>query len=62
MLKPGNTTNIDPLEVETEFECQEENEKGMEKFGESETCVKEESLSVSEGEVKKREQKVTSTY
>ena len=57
MLKPGNTTNIDPLEVETEFECQEENEKGMEKFGESETSVKEESLSESEGEVKKSEHK-----
>ena len=45
------------MEVETEFECQEENEKGMEKFGESETCVKEESLSESEREVKKSEQK-----
>ena len=55
MLKPGNTTNIDPLEVETEFECQEENEKGMEKFGESETSVKEESFSESEGEGKKSE-------
>ena len=57
MLQPGNTTNVDPLEVETEFECQEENEKGMEKFGESETSVKEESLSESEGEVKKSEHK-----
>ena len=56
MLKPGNTTNKDPLEVETEFEFQEENEKGTEKFGESENSVNEESLSESEGEVKKYEQ------
>ena len=56
MLKPGNNTNKDPLEVETEFEFQEENEKGTEKFGESETSVNEESLSESEGEVKKYEQ------
>ena len=57
MLKPGNTTNKDPLGVETEFEFQEGIEKGMEKLGEGETSVNEESLSESEWEVKKSEHK-----
>ena len=57
MLKPGNTTNKDPLGVETEFEFQEGIEKGMEKLGEGETCVNEEVLSESEWKVKKSEHK-----
>ena len=56
LSKSEKNTKKDPLEVETEFEFQEENEKGTEKFGESETSVNEESLSESEGEVKKYEQ------
>ena len=48
MPKSKNDTNIDSIEVATESECQDEN--FMEDFDGSETSVKEEPLSESEGE------------
>ena len=50
MSKCENNTNSDSMEVETEPEYQDENEEGIEGFKESETTVKEESISESEGE------------
>ena len=49
MSKLENNTNNDSMEVETEPEYQDENEGGMDDFIESETTVKEESISESEG-------------
>ena len=49
MSKPETNTNNDFMEVETESEYQGENEDGMDNSIESETAVKEESISESEG-------------
>ena len=48
--KSENIAKNDPLEVEAESEYQEENEEGLKEINASDTRVREESISESEGE------------